>query len=665
MQRLLHFLIFCLSWQGLEALPEDPVETILQRAEQYLRKGMTAEDVKNLMVTLNEQDQWPDIDYTDQQPSAWSTATHLNRVRSMTLAWTDATSVWFHDAALKAVIDRALDHWLSKRYHNPNWWHNEIGIPRIMQDILVMLRHDLRGERFKQAMDVLGQHKVRGTGANLAWSADLGLHYGALLHDPAMIQRCSQLISNEIKVSEEEGIQPDYSFHQHGARLQTCHYGNAFLSENVKVAWELRDTPWAFAENKIDILSNFVLDGWQWMSRGIYTVPGTLDRSVSRRGMLESADLRNLLPYLITLDEKKADVLDSLAKRQDGEDVPLKGYRYFPWSDFAAYQRPDFSFFVKTISVRTRFTESINGENLKGSLLNSGDTYFMRDGQEYFNLMPVWDWAHLPGITTFDGAKTVQQKFTGGVSNGESGVAAMHYRAEDDRKNLTVNKLWASHGDVVVCMLSDLTTENTGVVYTVLDQCRWRGEVRVNKPAKSVGEGTHHLKNVNWIFHSGFAYIPLAPSPLELHLKEAHGTWASINKGKSQEVISEKVFMPVYVHRDEDPSSFGYAVVSCKSAKEAREIARHPDWKIIRNDRECQAVVFTDGTFMAAFSSEGSVRVDGKRELALSRPGLVLISDGHVFVSDPTHTGGSITVQLGDQQWVSNLTDDGTTQRVN
>jgi hypothetical protein len=78
----------------------------------------------------------------------------------------------YQDASVKTAIDGALGHWLEKRYQNPNWWHNAIGIPRLMQDIIVLLRRDLTREQFEQAMEVLGQHKVRGTGANLVWSAD-------------------------------------------------------------------------------------------------------------------------------------------------------------------------------------------------------------------------------------------------------------------------------------------------------------------------------------------------------------------------------------------------------------------------------------------------------------------------------------------------------------
>ncbi|HEX8039809.1 MAG TPA: polysaccharide lyase family 8 super-sandwich domain-containing protein [Chryseosolibacter sp.] len=663
MLRILLILVCPVLFLYTAAHAQDPVDTILVRADRFLRASSPPADVRELVRTLNKDDKWPDIDYGDQSPAGWSASTHLERLRSMTLAWTDKSSSWYRDDVLKDAIDRALDNWLENRYHNPNWWHNEIGVPRMMQDILVMLRNDLRGERFSQAMEVLGQHKVRGTGANLVWSADLGLHYGALAHDEKLIRRCSELISKEVRLTEAEGIQPDYSYHQHGARLQTFHYGDAFLRENVKLAWELKGTPWAFPGEKIDVLINFVLEGWQWMARGIYTVPGTVDRAVSRENVLKNADLRTVIPYLIALKPEKADVLNAFLRRQNGEGEPLAGYKHFPYSDFTAYHRPDFSFFVKTISTRTRFSESINGENLKGSLLNSGDTYFMRDGMEYFNLMPAWNWEYLPGITSFKGAKTVQQNFAGGVGNGASGLTAMHYKAEDGNKSLSVNKIWASHENVTVCLMADLTAENTGPVFTVMDQCRWRGDVAVNSPGKTLGSGVHQIKKLEWIYHSGFAYIPVYPSRAELSLQSVTGSWSSINRSGDPSAVVEKIFLPVLLHADGAPAS-GYAVAAVRTAKEARNLARDPAWKVVRNDRECQAVMFKDGTIMAAFGSEGSADVGDEKQLSLSRPALVLVSSGRVWVSDPTHAGGSVTVRLGDRQWVVILPADGSAREV-
>ena len=177
-------------------------------------------------------------------------------------------------------------------------------------------------------------------------------------------------------------------------------YGRAYLVESSRIAWQLRGTPLAFPDEKVSLLTDFVLNGWQWMARGINTVPGTMDRSSSRKDGLQSADMRFLIPFLIELQPEKAVELNRMAAVQNGKGS-LNGFRYYPYSDFAVFHQPGFSYFLKTISNRTYATESINNENLKGRLLNSGDAYLIRDGQEYFNLMPMWDWTALPGVTTF------------------------------------------------------------------------------------------------------------------------------------------------------------------------------------------------------------------------------------------------------------------------
>jgi chondroitin AC lyase len=158
----------------------------------------------------------------------------------------------------------------------------------------------------------------------------------------------------EIHITTDDGIQPDYSFHQHGARLQMYQYGAAFLKGNTRIAWQLRGTKWSYPHEKINMLIDFVLNGWQWMARGIYTVPGTIDRSCSRRDALSNADLRDMLPYLTQLDPGKANEFQAMLLRQNNSGTPLNGFRYYPYSDFTVYHQKDFSFFLKTISSRTR-----------------------------------------------------------------------------------------------------------------------------------------------------------------------------------------------------------------------------------------------------------------------------------------------------------------------
>jgi chondroitin AC lyase len=96
---------------------------------------------------------------------------------------------------IKKIIDAALQYWLEKRPQNSNWWHNQIGVPQLMRDIIILMRDSMTNHQLTQSLEVLGQYKLQqsGAGANLIWSADLGLHYGILTHNDTLIERCRSL----------------------------------------------------------------------------------------------------------------------------------------------------------------------------------------------------------------------------------------------------------------------------------------------------------------------------------------------------------------------------------------------------------------------------------------------------------------------------------------
>lgn len=632
---LLFFLLFIVS-QNLYA----QTDTIFARYKRFLIESVQPERNTDQLLDSFSNGQWNDINYQDTQPANWQPWEHMKRISDLALVWVNPKSEYYHDEQVWKVINCALDHWLEKRYKNSNWWHNQIGIPQGMRDVLFLLKENLTREQFRQALEVLAQHRVQGigAGANLIWSADLGFHYGVLTNDPELMNKCRDLIVNEINITTEEGIQPDYSFHQHGVRLQMFQYGAVFLRENVRLAWECRETNWAFPAEKIEILSDFVLNGWQWMARGIHTVPGTMDRSVSREGELQSPDLRPLIPYLCEVDPKNINEFLSMAARQQGIGTPLTGFRYFPYSDFTAFQNDRFSFFLKTISTRTLATESINHENLKGKLLNSGDAYMVRNGNEYFNLMPVWNWDLLPGITIFDKVeKIVRQDFTGSVSDGKSGLTVMDYQLKGKGEQLLkAKKFWACHNHTVVCLIAGLQTANISKgVSTALDQCRWQGDVTVNSNENVLKEGDHVLNKVKWIHHNGLAYILLKPARIDLHLENSTGSWASINASGSTVPITEKVFNPMMLHHIKKSTlNTGYVLASAETPEQAGKLFRNLGWKIIRNDTACQAVRFDDGTTMIAFLTRGSVFI-GKEKLTVDKPCLILLAYNCLYASNP------------------------------
>lgn len=640
-------------------------DTLLNRYKEYLFRSMHPNQqlVNKWQNELNGSGQWPDINYNDNELAGWQPGFHLVRIRDMALAWACPASPGYHNAQLWEKINTALDHWLARRYKSTNWWHNEIGVPRSMRDIIILLRQDLSAARLQQSMEVLSQLKVHENyvAGNLIWCADLGLHYGALTGNDELVHRCRELIVQEIKITTGEGIQPDNSFHQHGARLQMYQYGKAFLWEAARVAWQCRGTALAFPANTVTILTGFVTEGWQWMARGIHTVPGTIDRSASRKGELQSADIRPLLPFLIELQQNRAQALQETATIQNG-DSSLSGFRYFPYSDFTAWHRPGYSFFLKTISARTLPTESINSENLKGKLLNCGDAYLIRNGREYYNLLPVWDWTAIPGITTWKNAHQADRKnFAGSVGGGSAGFTVMDYALKDqaEKATLTARKFWACNNDVVLCLIAGLTASGISEpVYTALDQCRRQGAVTVNKTGKIKKDGLYKLDHISWLHHAGLAYIPLQPASIELHVNTVKGSWSAINASETG-VVEDSVFMPVMMHNVTRPLSTGYALALSETPKQAASIAARPSWKIICNDTSVQAVLFTDGTLMAAFYHAGKINAGPGRELQTDQPCLILIKDGTIVASDPGHKATTVSITYNNKTYIVPLLENG------
>ena len=609
--------------------------------------------VEQWVRTLDASGAWPDINYKDQILADWSPRYHLDRVVTMCKALLQPQSSLRGNPGLAAAIDRALDHWIAVRPHCRNWWHNDIGTPGFMRDVIFLLGDRLQGARRAGALEVLRQYKVGGEGANLVWTATLALSDGCLRKDAALVADNAARLAGEIKVTTGEGIQPDYSYHQHGPRLQAFHYGGSYLHDQTRVAWMLAGTRFAVPPDKVQILVDYVLKGQQWMGRWRYTVPGTLDRAVSRPDTADIGDLDGNAAILAELSPKDRPALEELRARLARRAPALNGFRSYPRSDFACYQRPEFSFFVKTISTRTEPTETtLNGENVKGALLGSGDTYFLREGDEYANLAPVWDWTLLPGVTGVAGlTKVERQEFVGAVSDGESGCVAMDYGATDPHGsgNLHVRKAYFCHGEAVVCLASDLAVQASDrPAQTALDQRLLRGLVIAADAAgqtRTLSPGETRLQNARWVYHDGFVYVPTTPCNLTVRLGPVTGAWRAINASGNTVPVEKSIFLPFLTHgTPQEHAASGYAVLRCASPAQAANCAQVPGYTILRNDADCQATRWNDGIIMVVFHAPGELRADGQVLASADQPCIAIVHPESVFAAEPSRKG--VTVRL-------------------
>jgi chondroitin AC lyase len=641
-------------------------DQIIERYRTLLCSGKPPkiESVQHFADRISATGTWPDIDYAGRSRAGWQPAEHLSRVRLMSFALAAQEHRQEDYEKLRRAIRLALDNWFTKRYRASNWWWNEIGVPRTMRDIVVLLGNNLKDDRRNAAIEMIGQYKLAGSGANLMWSAELYLHHSCLTGNREQIARAAQRIWREIKISDSEGIQRDWSFYQHGPRLQTFHYGKSYLEVACMIGWQLRQTPWAVPKEKRAIISSYFLEGAQWMCRGTYTVPGTLDRAVSRKGSLRKADLRHLLRLWREVDPKHREEFDALIARQEGDGPPLVGYRHFPQADFTAYHRPTASVFLKTVSSRTLLTESINFENLKGvRYLNCGDHYILRDGREYRDLQPVWQWEHLPGLTTLQGdLKQQRMPFVGGVGNGRSGLTAMDYtRCGSDGAVLSIRKTWFFHDDLVICLIGGTKGGKlSGNIVSSMEQCWLRGSVTARIGTEKVMEietGSHYFDNAHWLLHNNIGYVPLNQAGLKVFLGERAGTWHSINRRYEKDKVREPVFQILLDH-EKAPKSQGWLVVLSATGQELDAIVNKPIWKIIQNDRDCQSIRFTDGLQMASFYGPGSAGIR-EAEVTVDQPCLAMWSEDRLWLCDPTMKGRDISVSWKQRKYAVRLPEEG------
>jgi chondroitin AC lyase len=671
--KLIFILVISLGCQKLSSAEQyedlTPLNKILNRYRTLIhpKNSVSENDVEKYIKTLSDSGSWPDINYKNQSRAGWQPVIHLSRIKEMVLSLVEREEKGATQKAVESAVFRALDFWFRHRFQSTNWWFNEIGVPQIMRDIIILLDSRLNGHFKQEAITILAQHRVRGSAANRMWSAELAMHHGILVQSMEQLREAANTIWSEIQIGGEQGIQKDWSFFQHGARLQTFHYGKAYLDVVAKISWQLRETPWAIPQHKCTIITQYLLNGPQWMSRGIYNSPGTIDRQVSRRNSLRAADLRNILQLWMEVDTTYQKEIKSFLNSQEGQEIPPLGYRHFPEADFTTYHTPEGSIFLKTISSRTLFTESINNENLKGvPYLNCGDLYIIKNGKEYEGLQPVWKWNQLPGLTLPQKESSqIRMEFVGGIGAGNMGMTVMDYVRNTDDSQFRIKKLWAFYRDMMICILvSWVVPDSMGILATSVEQCRIQGEVEVASEVSRIdklAEGNYFYENVRWVLHNGIGYIPLIKTKIIINLEKASGSWFNINRQYSQVSVEEPLFSLTMEH-GEKPQPAGYIVVLGANRNRLEELTTHPTWKILQNNQNCQSISFDNRIHMAGFyvPSAGTPEMD----LKVNKPSLGIWSDNELWLCDPTHLGMDISVIWKKQEFLLSLPNNGSAEHL-
>ncbi|HSK12180.1 MAG TPA: polysaccharide lyase 8 family protein, partial [Phnomibacter sp.] len=630
------------------------------------------------LTTQNTNGSWSDINYADQSATNWQPGTHWSRISTFARAYSREGSSYNGSQVLRQAIINGINYWLSlsPAPNSTNWFMLSISLPQDIGNSLVAMRYG--AEPLSSSLEnALIAWMVKGVpitnspakdGSNLT---DVAQHYIAracLTQDQALLEQTVQAVSNSLVIVNNsssgninEGLQKDNSFTAHGPQLYLYGYGSVLVSGVSNIAGLVTGTANAFSADKIAIFSNFVRGSFLKATRGMYHDFNAFNRQISRPNdgrpnqfIVRNARNADLPEY--------ADEYNAAISRINGSQPPsyqvAPEHLHFWRTDYTVHHRPSYMFGLRSVSTRTVKSENGNGENLKGYYMTEGANYIAVNGDEYYNIYPVWEWNKIPGttvpeITTYPlrtawGVNFGTSAFVGGVSDGQYGASTF---AMNDY-NTTAKKSWFFFDDEVVCLGAGIGSTAAQAINTTVNQCLLDGEVNVktNAGTQTLANGSRqYAGDLQWAHHDNVGYVFPQGGNISLSNQEQSGTQKSINNSYSTTLITKDVFKLWFRH-GVAPSggSYAYIVTPGKTLAEmdTYNAAQIDVWA---NDATLQAVHHSGlNMLQVVFHQAGSITKNGITVSANSPCVLMLknISGANVSVAvaDPNQVNPSVVI---------------------
>ncbi len=675
MKKFSYFLVLSVVLFQTGSAQKDISAISIKIRQQIFEEISEQELLKNTVAYLpliKGDGSWPDIDYTNTAITKWPPGQHLERVKSLAVAFVKEGSVYNTNSSVWDAVVKALSFWYRANPKSQNWWHNEIATPQSLGEIMLLmqsatrplpadLQHNLV-QRMKQG------NVFEKTGAN---KLDIALHIiyrACITNDAALMDTAVSQAFYPIAYTTGEGLQYDYSYLQHGAQLQISSYGLVFLSGEYKVASWMQGTAYALKGEQLKLLNQYFLHSFLPAIRGRYIDFNTEGRGISRKDILDKAGLavpgkiNSLLEMAKAVSPENAALIDAAMQRISQQQLPGYGliskHTHFWKADYTQHIRPAYSFNVRTVSDRTKRTETGNKENLSGKFLADGSTNIQRSGKEYFNIMPLWEWDKIPGITARDFAddqlttvqwgETGSTGFVGGVSDNLFGASCY----EMNYNGVSVKKAWFFFDKEVVCLGAGISSNADENIITSINQSWLNGKIVASENDKTVSiKKENNYAALQWLWHDSIGYYFPSPQNITVTNKTQTGSWFKINGSGLKETTEGKVFK-LWLNHGVKPadSSYSYIVVPGVSTDEMAKYKRD-EISIIVNTDSVQAVQHCGlKQLQIVFYKAGTVT--GKdMKVKADKPCVILLSlsANTITVADPYQKSSELVVTIKKQ----------------
>lgn len=630
--------------------------TDLSLRELYWNTYQQDSDLLNIINTQQPDGSWKNINYNDPAMSNWDPTNHVSKLLYLTRSYITPGSKFYQQKYVSEIIHRGLNYWFQKKPVCRNWWYNQVGVPRFMGLIFLFIENELTQNEKSEAITVLNNSGFRMTGQNKVWLAGNVMLKALLMNDEKLAKMARDTIASEIFITSEEGIQADFSFHQHGPQQQFGNYGLAFISSMAYYANIFGGSALTFSPAQISILRNYIFEGENWI-----VWHGYMDVSACNRQLFKQAQVGKALTLCVAVNQfRQVDSLYSeryndMLKRNLRQDViaeePMA--KHFWRSDLTVFRGAKSYISVRGCSPRVKGTEFTNNENKKGHFISDGSTIIMRNGDEYNDIFPVWDWNKLPGVT----APIVESitgnpkkddyynpnSFVGGLTHGTNGISTFHL----DRNGIDAKKSWFYIHGILVCLGTDIRTNTGKEIITGVNQCNQKGNaiITFNQGTSiSVNDTLINSKSVSSVWHDSIGYYFPQQTLASLSVEKQSGNWHDIADPYSSDLVTGKVFKVWINHGlNAKDNTYEYLVLPAISSTQLQEYILNPSVEILLNSKSVQAVKLKNNSlFQFAFHEPTRFTTfSGSDFIETKIPGLVLLERDStknliITVADPT-----------------------------
>ena len=656
--------------QDFKIIRERIAEGVVSERGKYANENR----IKDYLDKMNEDGSFQGIDYTDKEFTNWNPLEHLKMLELLAVAYTTEGNKYYNNPELLKKIESGLNYWSETRPKSGNWWHNDISSPKILGRILVLMAdapNKINPTTEKKALAVMKDTQLpeSKTGANKVDIAIHNIYRAAVEENKDLMAKSANMVYEPITLTEdEEGIQYDYSYFQHGPQLHISSYGSEFIKGAYGTAYWFVGTPYALPKEKADILNKYFFDTYVSGIRGRNMDFNLEGRGISRQDALDkswiadSSNKDNLISKVaLVAGNSYTKQIKDLKKRLTDYNAVGEGimpeHIYFWRGDYTIHKRPEYSFNVRAVSPRTRRTERGNDENLLGRVLPDGSTNIQVYGGEYRNIMPFWEWDKIPGVTARDyaedkeitvnwGKEAGTSSFVGGVSDGIYGATVY----TQDYDGVKAKKSYFFFDKAVVCLGSDITSKEKENITTTINQTYSRGDVYGLQNGQVMPITKEGEIAVDGIWHNDIAYIFPQKTKLELSNRNQKGSWGKLNKRFSLNELEDKIFK-LWINQGVSPvnATYEYVVLPGISKDGLANNYANQYIKVLENNGKIQAVEDAKLNITQAVFFEKGTLTWGNEKVTVNKPCILQVREMPnkstvISVADPNQTEADINI---------------------